>query len=471
MRAFYSLMWWVFMPLVLLRLLLRGRKEPGYRQHWGERLGFYGAKPAPAAARATAGATHAAASASAPATIWVHAVSVGETRAAEPLVDALLAEYPASRIILTHMTPTGRATGMSLFAKHGERLTQSYLPYDTASMVRRFIRHFEPRICILMETEVWPNLIAVCNEQKVPVVLANARLSERSLRKAGRFGRLMLDAAAGISLVAAQTEADANRIRSLGVKKVDITGSIKFDVVVPEAALATGAALRRAINGVDAVSGAAADASAMERASPSRPVLLCASTREGEEELILQAFMDARTALPSNVLLLIVPRHPQRFDEVEKMISARGLSVERRSLLALDSIDAAVSMDTQVLLGDSMGEMFAYYAACDCAFVGGSLLPLGGQNLIEPAALGKPVLIGPHTFNFALVTEDAIAAGGAQRIADASELMSQAARLLADDAARIDMGRNALAFANQHRGATRRTVALLPELLRHRPNA
>jgi 3-deoxy-D-manno-octulosonic-acid transferase len=435
MRTFYSVMWWLALPLVLTRLWLRGRKEPGYRQHWGERLGFYGASSASLPG--------------APMAIWVHAVSVGETRAAEPLIDALLAAYPASRIILTHMTPTGRVTGKSLFAKHGERLVQSYLPYDTGSMVRRFIKHFQPRICILMETEVWPNLIAVCGQQDVPVVLANARLSERSLRKAQRFGQLMLDAARGISLVAAQTEADAQRVRSLGVPKVEITGSIKFDVVVPDAALAVGAALRTAIG--------------------SRPVLLCASTREGEEELILQAFNDARAALPADVLLLIVPRHPQRFDEVEKMIAARGLSVARRSQLALAggaaSAPAALPAATEVLLGDSMGEMFAYYAACDCAFVGGSLLPLGGQNLIEPAALGKPVLIGPHTFNFALVTEDAIAAGGAKRIADAADLMQAAAGLLNDSAARTAMGRNSLAFANQHRGATQRTLALLPALL------
>lgn len=434
MRVLYSLLWWIALPLVLTRLWLRGRKEPGYRQHWGERLGFYGARPA-----------------AAPFTIWVHAVSVGETRAAEPLVDALLAEYPACRIVLTHMTPTGRATGKQLFAKYGERLVQSYLPYDTGCMVARFIEHFAPRLCILMETEVWPNLIAVCRTRQVPVVLANARLSERSLRKAQRLGKLMLDAAKGIALVAAQTEADAARVRSLGVPRVEVTGSIKFDVVVPDAALAKGAALRAAIDHAAA-----------------RPVLLCASTREGEEELILQAFGDARAALPANVLLLMVPRHPQRFDEVEKMIAARGLPVQRRSALALEGggASASVAPEVQVLLGDSMGEMFAYYAACDVAFVGGSLMPLGGQNLIEPAALGKPVLIGQHTFNFALVTEDALAAGGALRVADAADLMAQAARLLGDAAARAAMGRNALAFANQHRGATRRTLALLPALLR-----
>ncbi|MBA5607672.1 lipid IV(A) 3-deoxy-D-manno-octulosonic acid transferase [Duganella sp. FT3S] len=426
MRIFYSVMWALALPLVLLRLWLRGRKEPGYRQHWGERLGFYGADREKA-----------------PLSIWVHAVSVGETRAAEPLVDALLAQYPNSRIVLTHMTPTGRATGKALFAKHGARLVQSYLPYDTAGMVRRFIRHFQPRICILMETEVWPNLIGQCVRAQVPVVLANARLSERSLRKASRFGSLLVDAARGISLVAAQTGADAARVRALGVANVAVTGSIKFDVVVPQAALDTGAALRAHIG--------------------ARPVLLCASTREGEEVLILDAFRQARAALPADVLLLLVPRHPQRFDEVAKLVAERGLHVQRRSGLQLNG-GPALPAQVDVLLGDSMGEMFAYYAACDCAFVGGSLLPLGGQNLIEPAALGKPVLIGPHTFNFALVTEDALAAGGALRVADAAELMAQAAHLLGDGAARAAMGARAQAFANQHRGATARTLALLPAL-------
>jgi 3-deoxy-D-manno-octulosonic-acid transferase len=431
MLRFYSLMWWLAMPLVLGRLWWRGRQEAGYRQHWNERLGLYGRRAAN----------------DEPHTIWVHAVSVGETRAAEPLVDALLKQYPLSRIVLTHMTPTGRATGKQLFGKHGARLVQSYLPYDTVSMVRRFIKHFEPRICILMETEVWPTLIAECGRAGVPVVLANARLSERSLRKARKLGSLMTQAARGITLVAAQTEADAERVRSLGVPQVAVTGSIKFDVVVPAASLATGAQLRAQIG--------------------ARPVLLCASTREGEEELILDAFQRAlagdAAVLPSDALLLLVPRHPQRFDAVEQMVATRGMAVQRRGALAQPG--AVVAPGTQVLLGDSMGEMFAYYSACDVAFIGGSLQPLGGQNLIEAAALGKPVLIGEHTFNFALVTEQAIEAGGALRIASADALMQQAARLLRDAAARTAMGRQAQSFANQHRGATQRTLALLPTLL------
>jgi len=415
-RRLYSFLWWLALPLVLARLWWRGRKEPGYRAGIRERLGFYGPRS------------------SEQRTFMVHAVSVGETRAAEPLVEALLAGWPDSRVLLTHMTPTGRATGRALFAQHGERVIQSYLPYDTGFMVRRFLRHFAPRICILMETEVWPNLIAGCAENRVPVALVNARLSERSLRRGQRFGGLMAEAARAITVVAAQTEADAARIRSLGAPKVAVTGSIKFDVVPPQAALDTGASLRARFAG--------------------RPVLLCASTREGEEALILDAWMRL-TDRPARMLLAIVPRHPQRFDEVEQLVRARGLSLQRRSQMT----DAAV--DADVLLGDSMGEMFAYYAACDCAYVGGSLLPLGGQNLIEACALGKPVLVGEHTFNFLDATEEAVGAGAALRAPDADSLLALAVRLICDADARTQMGINAAQFASRHRGATLRTVELL----------
>jgi 3-deoxy-D-manno-octulosonic-acid transferase len=415
MRHLYSIAWWLALPLVLARLWWRGRKESGYRRHMAERFSFY----APTAASPT---------------IWVHAVSVGETRAAEPLIDALLAAYPQHTILLTHMTPTGRATGQALFGKHGARLRQCYLPYDTGWMMRRFLRHFAPRLCILMETEVWPNLIAQCVLHRVPVALVNARLSERSLAKAQRLSALMGEAARGFSCVAAQTDADAKRLRRFGAPNVHVTGSIKFDVTPPESALAKGAALRGQFG--------------------ARPVLLCASTREGEEIVIL----DALAAMgESNALVVIVPRHPQRFDEVAKMIEARGLRMRRRSMLD----DAGIAPDVRVLLGDSMGEMFAYYAACDLAFIGGSLLPLGGQNLIEACAVGKPVLIGPHTFNFSQVSEDAIAAGAALRVPDAGAMLGTAARLLHEEQERTAMGNRALAFARQHRGATARTMALL----------
>ena len=419
MRQLYTLLWCLALPLVLSRLWWRGRKEPGYRRNWAERLGFYGL-------RGPGGHT-----------LWVHAVSVGETRAAEPLVDALMAAYPDSRIVLTCMTPTGRETGKALFARHGERVVQAYLPYDIPFMLSRFIRHFVPRVCILMETEVWPNLVATCGE-RVPVALVNARLSERSLRRGRRYGSLMTDAAKALALVAAQTEADAARIATLGARDVHVTGSVKFDVVAPEAALATGAWLRAKIG--------------------ARPVLLCASTRDGEEAMILDACAGL-LALPGKPLLMLVPRHPQRFDDVAALAAARGLSLVRRSQL-----DAA-PIDSQVLLGDSMGEMFAYYAACDVAFIGGSLLPLGGQNLIEACALGKPVLVGPHTFNFAQATEEAIATGGALCVADAIELVSKARDLLMDAGARDAMGARAQAFSSRHRGATVRTVGLLRHII------
>ncbi len=419
-RTLYSLLWWLALPLVLARLWWRGRKEPGYRAHWGERLGFYGARQPERQ------------------TFMVHAVSVGETRAAEPLVEALLARWPDCRILLTHMTPTGRATGRALFGKHGERVVQSFLPYDTGFMVRRFLRHFAPRVCILMETEVWPNLIAGCAAKNVPVALVNARLSERSLRRGQRFGGIMMDAARAMTVVAAQTEPDAERIRSLGAPRVAVTGSIKFDVVPPQAALETGARLRAQMK--------------------ARPVFLCASTRDGEEALILDAWQ-RRTDKPLDALLAIVPRHPQRFDEVAQLVRARGVTLQRRSQLGEEPVDA------QVLLGDSMGEMFAYYAACDCAFIGGSLLPLGGQNLIEACALGKPVLVGEHTFNFLDATEEAVAAGGALRVPDADALVAQALRLLQHTDARAAMGAQAASFAGRHRGATLRTVELLQRII------
>ena len=426
-RTLYSSLWWLALPAVLGRLWWRGRKEPGYRAHWGERLALIG--PAPSERP----------------TIMVHAVSVGETRAAEPVVDALLAAYPDCRILLTHMTPTGRATGRSLFAHHGERVVQSYLPYDTGLMTRRFLRRHRPRACILMETEVWPNLIHACTRLDIPVVLANARLSEKSLKRGRKAGAVMREAARGFTLVAAQTEVDAERIRSLGAPNVEVTGSVKFDVTPPPAALEKGDWLR----------------SRIRSGGPERPVFLCASTREGEEALILDAWQRLQDK-PAGALLAIVPRHPQRFDEVATLVAERGLRLARRSQLDLDhSVDGA-----DVLLGDSMGEMFAYYAACDCAYIGGSLLPLGGQNLIEACALGKPVLVGEHTFNFLDATVEAVGDGAALRVPDADALVQAAAGLLRDHPARVAMGEQALAFARRHRGATLRTVELVQRHIR-----
>jgi len=403
-------------PLIPLRLLWRGRRERGYLKHWGERLAL---GPAP-----VTGA------------VWIHAVSVGEMRAAQPLITALRTAHPGAPVLLTCMTPTGRATAESLY---GDFARIVYLPYDYAGSMRRFMRLLRPRVGILMETELWPNLIHAAAREDVPLVLANARLSARSARGYARLRGLTRACLQRIAVVAAQTESDAARLRSLGAMTVQVTGNLKFDIAPPPDQLERGAAWKATWG--------------------QRPVLLAASTREGEEAPLLRAFADAA---PAEVLLVLVPRHPQRFDEVAGLIESAGLPYQRRS--ALDGTD--LNADTRVLLGDSLGELFAYYAACDVAFVGGSLAPLGGQNLIEAASVGRPVLVGPHTFNFEEATRLAIEAGAAMRVDDAAALLEHALKLLDDAAARARMGEAGLEFAARHRGAAARVEVLVSPLLK-----
>jgi 3-deoxy-D-manno-octulosonic-acid transferase len=410
----YNVILLLLLPLIPLRLLWRARRQPEYLRHVGERFGFYSI----AANRPV---------------IWIHAVSVGETRAAAPLIEALLARYPDHQILLTHMTPTGRATGETLF---GERVLRAYLPYDYPFAARRFLRRFKPRIALFMETELWPNVITACRTAGVPAWLINARLSEKSAARYRRFPGLARAVFGALSGALAQTEADAARIRELGASKVAVTGNLKFDVAAPDTVQQAADALRGRFG--------------------QRPVLLAASTREGEEALLLRAL--AAIDVPG-LLFVIVPRHPQRFDEVAALIEQHGLKYQRKSA------DAAVGSGMQVVLGDTMGEMFTYYAACDVAFVGGSLLPYGGQNLIEACAMGVPVLIGPHTFNFAQAVEDAIAAGAARRVESAEAFAREAATLLRNPDARTRMGASARAFAAAHRGATERTLRELEETL------
>jgi len=400
-------------PLIPLRLLWRGRRERGYVQHWNERLAL---GPAP-----TAGA------------LWIHAVSVGEMRAAQPLVAALRAAHPDAPLLLTCMTPTGRATAESLYGGFARIV---YLPYDYAGSMRRFMRRVRPRVGVLMETELWPNLIHAAARADVPLVLANARLSARSAQGYARLRALTRACLERVAVVAAQAEADAARLRSLGAMTVYVTGNLKFDIAPPEAQLERGAAWKA-------------------KWGP-RPALLAASTREGEEAPLLRAFADTA---PAEVLLVLVPRHPQRFDEVAGLVEAAGLSYQRRSS------DAVLDPATRVLLGDSLGELFAYYAACDVAFVGGSLMPLGGQNLIESASVGRPVLVGPHTFNFEEATRLAVEAGAALRVGDAAALMGNALRLLNDGSERARMGEAGLAFTARHRGAAARVEALIAPLI------
>jgi 3-deoxy-D-manno-octulosonic-acid transferase len=431
LRLVYRAAWWIVAPLAVVRLLIRSRKERGYREHIGERFGRGPARSPGDLAPL----------------IWVHAVSVGETRAAQPLIDALMKAHPEAKLLLTHMTPSGRATGIELF---GDRVLRSYLPYDSPHLVRRFLRAWRPSLGIVMETEVWPTLIDECKRADVPLVLTNARMSERSYRRAAKFGRAVREVFGGFSRVLAQTDADAQRLAALGARNIAVLGNLKFDMSAPPELVARGQAWRAAIG--------------------ERPVWVAASTREGEETLVLRAF--ASLGVP-DALLILVPRHPQRFDEVSALIAAAGMTSARRSVWASKPVAAGSGADVpeplasnvQVLLGDSMGELGAYYAAADLAFIGGSLLPLGGQNLIEACAAGVPVLIGPHTFNFTQATNDAINAGAALRVDDPQGLARGLRELFSDKARRLAMSAAASAFAARHRGATERTVAVLGALL------
>ncbi|KAG0164293.1 hypothetical protein DFQ30_010169 [Apophysomyces sp. BC1015] len=380
--------------------------------------------------------------------IWVHAVSVGETRAAQPLVEALLDARPDARVLLTHMTPSGRATGEQLF---GSRVMRCYLPYDMRRPVRRFLRTWRPSLGIVMETEVWPTLIDECRHAGVPLVLTNARMSERSYRRAARFGAAAREVFGGFTRVLAQSLADARRLTALGASDVAVLGNLKFDMDAPAELAERGRAWREAIG--------------------ERPVWVAGSTRDGEEARVLDAL---RQVGVGDALLVLVPRHPQRFDEVAALVERAGLKLVRRSQwagapAAAGSGEAAaiepLPANVRVLLGDSMGEMRAYYAAADVAFIGGSLLPFGGQNLIEACALGVPVVIGPHTFNFAQASADAIATGAALRVQDPAALARAVRVLLTDRARRVTMGAAGTAFAARHRGATRRTVDALEALL------
>ena len=410
-RLAYTALVHAALPFARLRLAWRARREPGYSEHVAERFGRYAIQTPTAPL------------------IWIHAVSVGETRAAEPLVRKLAERYPGHRILFTHMTPTGRRTGAALY---GERVLRSYLPYDYPAAVGRFLDHFRPRLGLIMETEIWPNLIAGCAARDIPLFLVNARLSEKSFKGYRRIAGLARTSLAGLSGIAAQSPQDAQRLSALGGTNITVTGNLKFDVA-PAAAQTELGRMWRAAWG-------------------DRPVLLAASTRDGEEALLLDAL--AALKVPG-ALFVIVPRHPQRFDEVARLIEHRGLSYARRNA----GVPAA--RDTDVLLGDSMGEMAAYYAACDVAFIGGSLGPFGGQNLIEACAVGKPVLIGPSTYNFADAAHDAIECGAALRVETADALMESARLLLADPAARKVMGERAVEFSRIHQGATERVLNLV----------
>lgn len=438
-RVLYSIMLYVFSPLVPLYLLWRARRQPEYARGWGERFAWcYGDAKRSSSARR----------------IWLHAVSLGETRAAKPLVDALFKRDDSVHVILTHTTPTGRAAGQELFASYlsSERMTQVYVPYDLPDVVARFLRQFVPTDCWLMETEIWPNMIAACVRRGIPVSLLNGRLSDKTLQKTLKnrfFAKLFKQAYGQLSLVCAQSVMDAQRYKQLGVSpaRLAVTGNVKFDMSLPQEQVATGERWRGLVLSIDA----------------SRRVVVLASTREGEEQMWLNALQTDALAF-EHVQWWVVPRHPQRFHEVERLLIEHdfvGERLVRKSQLDQLTDDAQRSrylQKAQVVLGDTMGEMFAYYAVADVVLMGGAWAPLGGQNFLEPLALGKPTLIGPHTHNFAQVAQDAVEAGVLIRVNNVPEGLLESQRLLADSGARQAYQAGAQAFVAEHQGAVGKTL-------------
>jgi 3-deoxy-D-manno-octulosonic-acid transferase len=423
--AAYSAGWWLAAPLAAVYLLWRGLSQREYRRHWGERFLGHGAPPPTGRPR-----------------VWVHAVSVGETRAAQPLVERLARELPGASFVLTHMTPTGRAVGRSMAEALPGRVAQRYLPYDLRPAVTRFLGEVQPSLGIIMETEVWPNLLRATRIAGVPVLLANARLSEKSAARGQRYAALLAPAAASFDRIAAQSDADRNRISRWYAGPIEVVGNLKFDLAVNEALVAAGRALRA-------------------NWGP-RPAWLFASTRDGEEELLLDAWQRLGGQFGTDPILIFVPRHPQRFDDVARLIEGRRVACLRRSRKQwTESVPPAT-----VLLGDTMGEMSLYYAAADMALIGGSLRDFGAQNLIEACAVGTPVVLGPSTFNFAQAAADAIAAGAALQVRDAGDALTTMASICGDPDKLNVMRAAARAFAAAHRGATERVAAMARDLLR-----
>lgn len=419
LRFIYTVLLYVFAPLALAATAIRGLRDPAYRGRLGERLGYPQARP------------------SAPA-IWVHAVSVGEVQAAAALVRVLRERHPRHSVLITTATPTGAQRVRALF---GDSVQHSYLPYDLPGAVRRFLDAIRPSIAIIMEREIWPNLFAECRRRGIPVVLASARLSERSATLHRRLAGLFRPALAKNVTVAAQTALDAERFAAIGAVAADIhvTGNVKFDLDVADAVRSSGAALR-------------------EQQFANRFVWVAGSTHEGEEGVVLDAH-ERLLASRHDALLVLVPRHPNRFDQVRAWLRSRGVAH------ALRSANEAVTPDTKVLLGDTLGELLMFYAAADVAFVGGSLVPIGGHNLLEPAALARPIIVGPHNFNAQDIAQMLLASGAAVAVSTAEQLSRAVFDLASDPARQAAMGASGRAVVDSNRGALARVMQLIDRLL------
>jgi 3-deoxy-D-manno-octulosonic-acid transferase len=421
MRSVYSLLMILAAPVAFIVVLLRGLKDRAYWTAPAERFGFGRRTSEPS--------------------IWLHAVSLGEVSAAAPLVSALRARYPDMPCVLSTATPTGRERAQRLF---GAEVDVRYLAYDTPGSVRRFLTRVNPRIAIILETELWPNLLRECRRRAVPVVLASARLTARSVARYRRAGKLFADAVAALT-VAAQTAEDVGRFIAIGADpaRASAVGNVKFDIELGERVLQAGRALRSEYLGA-------------------RPVWAAGSTHAGEEEVLLAAHAQVRKTIPA-ALLVLVPRHPQRFESVAALLARRGVAFDRRSSAA------PVRAEADTLLVDAMGELTAFYAAADVAFVGGSLIPVGGHNLLEPAALGVPVIAGPYTANSPEIARELISRGGAIEVADAAMLASALTRFLVDSSLRQRCGALGREFVEAHRGTVTRLMGLIDPLLGSAP--
>jgi 3-deoxy-D-manno-octulosonic-acid transferase len=419
MRTYYSLLVYLATPFVLLYLAFRGLRDRNYLKRWPERFAFFDAPEATGAS-------------------VVHAVSVGEVNAASVLVRGLGALFPEIPLCLTTVTPTGSDRVRTLFA---EKVSHVYAPLDLPGAVRRFFDRVRPRLLIVMETEIWPNLYHEAYSRGIPIIIVNARISEHSIGAYRRLKSLTADALFKVSVIAAQSEGDAARMIEIGADKdrVTVTGNLKFDVNLPPSLLELGDSLRLAW-GTD------------------RPVLTAGSTHEDDEGPLLEAFKGLLKTFPT-ALLVLVPRHPERFGRAAQLARSAGLRV------SMHSESPGCPRDTQCFVIDSMGVLLQYYAACDVAFVGGSIAAVGGQNVLEPAALCKPVVVGPHTFNFRDILKQLVEAQGALQIQDAQELEDAVRRLFQDPELRDRMGLAGLSLVNSGRGAVQRTLALVKNLL------
>ena len=419
MRYLYTFVMYLVMPLIVLRLLVRGMRSPPYHRRWSERFGFFDAPGFSGS-------------------LWVHAVSVGEVNAAEPLIKALRRDYPNASLVVSTVTPTGMARVHQLF---GDAVFHVYLPYDLPFAVNRFLQRIRPQLALIVETEIWPNLYHACHKRGVPMMIVNARLSDRSMRGYRALRGTVSSALRCVQVIAAQSVADAARYRLLGAapQQIVVSGNMKFDMRIPPHAAAAGASMR-------------------QQWGRQRPVWMAASTHEGEELAVLEAHLQVLKQFP-DALLLIAPRHPERFKLVEHAVRALDFSV------ATYSAEGIPAPSHQVFVIDAMGRLMPFYAASDLAFVGGSLVPIGGHNVLEPAALGRPVLVGPHTFNFAEITLSLIREGGAECVDSADRLGADVQRLLRDDGRRARMGEVAQQVFERERGAVQRIMQMVDALL------